>query len=203
MRIDCAHQRSILSGLLGEIGVNNLLGPSIRSYAPQSSPLYKECYKMTAYEQGRVAGYSQGYGVATASHWDDYIKSLPNKPEDGWVKESQEFQRGFQDGVISWKSEHPYTVLGFGSHPDSGNDDCWMSQDFTTYDLARQFYLKEPDDNEIEFLMLDGPEVNEIREVQRKKSKKVCSGNDEWVREGAMQAGMAFGVEGYNDYMGY
>jgi hypothetical protein len=155
-----------------------------------------------AYEQGKAGGYAQGCGVASAAAWEAYMRTVDSAPAQGWCAELADFTRGFADGVAAWKAEHPYSVLGFGSHPDdAGNDDCYTGQDFATLTEARVAYLAAHE-LEVAFVMLDGPDVNEIRQIpNRRVSRRVDDG--EWRREIAMQAGMAFGCAGYNDAMGY
>lgn len=50
------------------------------------------------------------------------------------------------------------------------------------------------------YVWLDGPETSLIRQL-RPESK--LADDSEWRREIAMEAGMAFGCDGYNDAMGY
>jgi hypothetical protein len=152
-----------------------------------------------AHEQGKTAGYKQGCGTASAAQWAAYMASVRDESAHVWIAEMAAFRLGFEDGVATWKAEHPYSVLGFGSHPDNGNDDCYTSDEFATLEEARTAYLAVPE-SEVAFVMLDGPDVNEVRPNLRYRARRV---DGEWGREHAMQAGMAFGVDGYNDAMGY
>lgn len=96
-----------------------------------------------------------------------------------------------------------WAVTQWGSHPDEGNDDCWTGEDFNTEAEARACVERYLVNRSVQFVMLEGP--RDEREVTRNKSAKVVrdDGDDEWRRENAMQAGMAFGCDGYNDAMGY
>lgn len=50
------------------------------------------------------------------------------------------------------------------------------------------------------YIELDGPGVNRVR---KNPGYRPESDTDDWQREQAMQAGMAFGCQGYNDMMSY
>jgi hypothetical protein len=154
-----------------------------------------------AYEQGKASGYQQGYGTANAAHWAAYQAIVNAPPQQGWIAELESFNQGFAAGVLAWKAEHPYAVLEFGSHPDLDNDDCYNGQDFATLDEARVAYLATPD-ADVAYLMLDGPEVNEIRANPHHRAPRRGS-HDAWQREIATQAGMEGGSAAYNDAMGY
>lgn len=100
----------------------------------------------------------------------------------------------------------PYSVSVFGSHPDEDNDDCWTGEDYATKDEAlAAFNSEEPwiIDRDNAFIMIDGPDINETRPNPHfvAKAKRPDSGS--WQREIAMQSGMAFGCDGYNDAMGW
>lgn len=99
-----------------------------------------------------------------------------------------------------------YTVDLWGSHPDEDNDDCWMGEEFATLEEAKAAF----DDptawagwaewSTCQWIILDGPDIHlEKRNLKFKRSVD----DGEWKREQAMQAGMAFGCDGYNDEMGY
>ncbi len=111
-----------------------------------------------------------------------------------------DFERGFAEGGAAWKAAHPYSVLEFGSHPDEGNDDCWTGRDFATLAEARANFISAPQDSATAFVMLDGPDVNEIRAIPGYRAARE---DNEGRLEHAMQAGMALGCDGYNDAMGY
>jgi hypothetical protein len=51
------------------------------------------------------------------------------------------------------------------------------------------------------WVVLDGPDVH--KEYTVKAYSPEPDNGDDWRREAAMQAGMAFGCDGYNDAMGY
>lgn len=100
-----------------------------------------------------------------------------------------------------------YSVCLFLTHPDNDADDCMTGEDFDTLEEARacianlEGTFSAASLAGCPFVELNGPEVYE---VTRRPGVKVSRDNDgEWQREQAMQAGMAFGCDGYNDAMGY
>lgn len=117
-----------------------------------------------------------------------------------------------------------YSVSYWGSHPDHDNDDCWTGADFETFEEALAAFQANPStviprslnhlslDLEAAFVQIDGDDP--ILEERLSKlglglvranplySKRHAKGDD-WDRERAMQAGMAFGCQGYNEAMGY
>lgn len=116
-------------------------------------------------------------------------------------------------------TDRPYTVDLWGSHPDAGNDDCWTGQSFATREEAIAYYrdvVMFPATNQLvkvcrnnwEFVCVDGPDLHEVtanpdQTTQRRHRRENASSVEEWRREQAHQAGMAFGCDGYNDAMGY
>lgn len=152
-----------------------------------------------AYDAGKAAGHKQGCGTVSDRVWQEYRSSVRDDTPIDFAVELAAFERGFADGVAAWKAEHPYSVLGFGSHPDDDNDDCFTGEDFATLDEARRAYLAVPVSG-VAFVMLDGPDVNEIRQARKVRRRGT---DDSWEREHAMQCGMALGVDGYNDAMGW
>lgn len=118
----------------------------------------------------------------------------------------------------------PYRIDIWGSHPDAGNDDCWTGDEFATLAEARAaladidgtVLASEPGANldlrvyfaGWAFAELDGPDVHEIKanpdhRAVRARRRDAERSAGEWKHEQAMQAGMAFGCEGYNDEMGW
>ena len=117
----------------------------------------------------------------------------------------------------------PYSVNLWGSHPGAGNDDCWTGEDFSTlaealacyralagsignFELADQ--LAKCTGNDWEYVEIDGPDINDVspnpdQTTQRRKRRELRQLDRDWQREHAMQAGMAFGCDGYNDAMGF
>jgi len=93
-----------------------------------------------------------------------------------------------------------YSVNHWGSHPDDENDDCFTGWDFDTLDSAEQCFRKDPDSS-VMYIELDGPDVNQVRKNPNYRPSR--DDDSEWQRERAMQAGMAFGCQGYNEEMGY
>lgn len=97
--------------------------------------------------------------------------------------------------------EGPYTVLFWGSHPDAGNDDCHYGRNYITIQEAMAAFMVECLDRDVAYVQLDGPGYN----GERKNPHYVNTPDDysDWDSERAMQAGMAFGCDGYNDSRGY
>lgn len=111
-----------------------------------------------------------------------------------------------------------YAVNLWGSHPDEGNDDCDTGTEYDTLEEAmaafndvenvllkdfrrRQFYQNWS------YVEIDGPGINQVRRNPRRDEQRARREREEddreWQRERAMQAGMAFGCDGYNDEMGW
>jgi hypothetical protein len=114
----------------------------------------------------------------------------------------------------------PYSVTLWGSNPDeTDNDDCWTGDDYATREEAIAVYREAvmfPDDSQLahvcgrggwEYVLVDGPDVHELTQnpdqpsCRRRRAMAVDEGAERFER--AMQAGMSFGCEGYNDEMGY
>jgi len=98
-----------------------------------------------------------------------------------------------------------YLVNLWGSKPGT-NDDWWNSKDFETKEEALacfekpEDYFKKLEPSDV-FIEIDGPDIHQERRIAPDyKEKDDCS---DWQREMAMQNGMAFGVQGYNDTYGY
>ena len=164
-----------------------------------------------AYEQGKATGYEQGHDTVTATAWDDYRKTVGDRPEHGWLAELAEFQRGVVDGAAARKAVRPYSVNFWGSDPDAGNDDCDTGIDFATRDEALAAFQDpwphvnaayfRPEDTA--WFEVDGPDLYDKRPNPAYRPRRRDDGDDEWRREQAMQAGMGLGVDAYNDAMGY
>jgi hypothetical protein len=100
-----------------------------------------------------------------------------------------------------------YSVNLWGSHPKNGNDDCITGADFPTLEKAEHcaanlratFTARSV--KGAEWIEIDGPDHNSCK----RNPDYVPSRDDDSAErsERAMQAGMAFGVQGYNDAMGY
>lgn len=114
--------------------------------------------------------------------------------------------------------EHLYSVTYWGSHPYADNDDCETGFDFATLAEAEaQYQDNDPryqrSGRAIDwtFVMLDGPGVNQVRshpmydeaEDRCRRAREIQAEREAERREAAIQAGMAFGCEGYNDEMGW
>lgn len=112
-----------------------------------------------------------------------------------------------------------YSVTLWGSNPDeTDNDDCWTGGDYATRDEAVAAYrsvMMFPDQPfglaahaDFEFVMLDGPDVHDVtanpdQPSQKHRRRDLAQSDREWRHERAMQAGMAFGCDGWNNEMGY
>lgn len=103
-------------------------------------------------------------------------------------------------------------VLFFGSHPDLENDDCFTGIDFYTKEEAIAFF-KVAENNKlcctsVEYIEIDLDDVDlKAAGIERYKRnpyfKPSKEDYSEERREAAIQAGMAFGCQGYNDTMSY
>lgn len=96
----------------------------------------------------------------------------------------------------------------WGSDPNEGNDDCHTGQDFETREEAEVCFQKPWEAFDESYygscthtVELDGPDVHLERQNPSFKPSKDSDKN--WRREQALEAGMAFGVEAYNEYMGW
>jgi hypothetical protein len=97
-----------------------------------------------------------------------------------------------------------YSVLHWCSHPDLGNDDLSTVRDFDDLDEALAFYNSDAE-SEVEYIELDGSPDALGRNPVRKNRTYIDTPDDdsEWRREMAVQNGMAFGCQGYNDTYGW
>lgn len=99
-----------------------------------------------------------------------------------------------------------YFVGFFSTHPDLNNDDCNEGEDFDTKEEALAHFNTDGD-YYCAFIQIDGPDINQIRKNPTHSSKRVAreeeAARNEERSERAMQAGMAFGCQGYNEGMGY
>ena len=159
-----------------------------------------------AYEQGKVEGYETQMPQATASAWGKYLLATADLvgPRD-YITEMSDFGRGVADGYAAWKKAHPFSVCEWCSHPDDGNDDCNTGMDYATVEEAREAFLAAFP-RSAAFIELDGPGVREVRRnpVARRRTAERDHAHDRaWRHEIAMEAGMAFGCDGYNDAMGF
>ena len=102
-----------------------------------------------------------------------------------------------------------YTILLWGSHPNNLNDDCWCgSEDLTTWEqveeiLANPFkYFNKDDVRSTQWFEIDGLPEGTDRYRRNRFYRSPCL-SDDWRNEYAVQCGMAFGCDGYNDAMSY
>lgn len=111
-----------------------------------------------------------------------------------------------------------FSVSLWGSDPDAGNDDCWTQRNFDSYEDAMACFIYPGEFFDLGRDLTDAAYIELVRceaigngstEVTRLTKRQnpdfVPSSDDghEWRSEFAMQAGMAFGVAGYNDAMRY
>jgi hypothetical protein len=99
----------------------------------------------------------------------------------------------------------PYAVNLWGSVPGT-NDDCWTGDDYEARAEAQDAYenltgFRAADVRAAAYIELTGPEETICR--QNPAFVPPRGRDDAWLSEMAMQAGMAYGCEGYNDVMGY
>lgn len=118
-------------------------------------------------------------------------------------------------GERPWNEDatKPYTISLWSDKPVE-TDTCFVAEDFATekearmglVDLSATFHGMRKSDLDVPYIMLDGPGLQEIitrpetvkrYERERERHERECR------NENAMQAGMVFGVQGYNDAMGY
>jgi len=106
----------------------------------------------------------------------------------------------------------PYSVCIWQTNPELENDDCSTGRDYATREEAEAVYQAADPAVAMgcrpgyftseEWVEIDGPGINMARQFRTVKRKRQDS-DDEWRREMAMEAGMAFGCQGYNEVMGY
>lgn len=106
----------------------------------------------------------------------------------------------------------PFSVTLWGSHPDAGNDDAWTGDDFDNYFDAfyaathwRQHFARQHVQS-VAFVELTGSdELGDVYQLIANPDFVADRADDDsdWRSERAMQAGMAFGVDGWNDEMGF
>lgn len=95
---------------------------------------------------------------------------------------------------------NPIAVSFWGSHPDEDNDDCWTAEDFSSLKPALEAFNAECFETGVRFIMIDGPGIHLVRESAHYRAS--VRDDSDWQNEAAMQAGMAFGCDGYNDERG-
>jgi hypothetical protein len=105
-----------------------------------------------------------------------------------------------------------WTVSLWLTHPDENCDDCMTGDHFATEAEARAC-AADPNScfdqvlfSDCAFVALDGPGVHAVTErpgVAERARRQAAREAQIDRSEVAMQAGMAFGVDGYNDAMGW
>ena len=106
-----------------------------------------------------------------------------------------------------------YSVNLWGSLPEEENDDCWTGADYATLAEAQTAVtalaveFPHQDLSYIAFIEIDGPDHYSVipnpKFDKKHRDRERAQDDAEWKRERAMQAGMAFGCDGYNDEMGF
>ena len=102
-----------------------------------------------------------------------------------------------------------YAVDLWGSPPEENNDDCWTGADCPTlFEALCLFHSPwgkltgfDMSKTSTAVIVLDGPGVHLVR--RNPDFESTVDSLDDWRRELAMQNGMAFGCDGYNDTMGW
>lgn len=122
----------------------------------------------------------------------------------------------------------PYTVLLWSVDPDVDGNDPDMGEDFATREEALACYRalvmfpttghaeRSPASAEMasnyrgvwSHVMIDGPDAHEVtaqpdRRALKRYRRELAIDDESARYEHAMQTGMAFGCDGYNDAMGY
>lgn len=95
-----------------------------------------------------------------------------------------------------------YSVLHWGSHPDKDNDDCYVGSDYETKEEALAEFRLDAS-FEIAYIEIDGPDIHDLRSNPKYSRKEIRLDDAAARSEYAMQAGMAFGCDGYNEAMGW
>lgn len=112
-----------------------------------------------------------------------------------------------------------YSVNLWGSHPDDDNDDCWVGSDFATLAEAQAVFdswrahFETPHFSVHDAAYVElargtrGDGMLQVESIEIKPNPDFVPSTDDiddvWRSELSMQTGMAFGVQGYNDAMGY
>jgi len=107
-----------------------------------------------------------------------------------------------------------YSVDYCGSDSPELNDDCWWGTDHPTWESAMLQFLRPVPDRSYTrahnvahvFLTCNGGVVADRANpsFDEERGRRESEADDRrWHNEIAMQAGMAFGCDGYNDAMGY
>ena len=102
----------------------------------------------------------------------------------------------------------PYSVNLWQSDPDEGNDDCITGDDFSTKEEAVavfenpwSHFNRKYFESSTAFFEIYGPDAHSTRKNESYEGSQADS--DAWLNEIAMQNGMAFGCDGYNDTYGW
>lgn len=168
-----------------------------------------------------IAAHLKGLTLLEAVHspgtFDDILMSVASSAW-GWVDPLQFNGRAivwhqFSPGkkaeaggvVFDFKPLPSYSVNLWGSTPHT-SDDCHTGKDFQSlaeaieaFEYPELHFLKLAFYDEVH-IEIDGPGINNVRVIGTKRPDRA---DDDWTREQALQNGMAFGVAGYNDTLGY
>jgi len=124
-------------------------------------------------------------------------------------------------GEFMNKARGDYSVSLWGSNPDeTDNDDCWTENDFATREEAVDAFhtIVRPGGASAlsascgpggwEYVMLDGPDIHRVLPnpdvaACRRARRDRAQADHAWQRECAMEAGMLYGVDAYNEIMRY
>ena len=96
-----------------------------------------------------------------------------------------------------------YSITHWGSHPDLDNDDCWKGEDFDSLEAAKASKLYQEGDYSTAYIVLDGPSIHQVKANPRYSARRVAREEAAERAELAIQQGMAFGCQGYNEAMGW
>ena len=114
--------------------------------------------------------------------------------------------------ILFWGSDPALSKPEPGFEDEDYDEDCWKGRDYATEAAARAAFVEAVTVGgsfEVAYVELVGPGgISEVGRNPKFDAARVERerGRDEdavWRREIAMEAGMAFGVDGYNDAMGY
>jgi hypothetical protein len=122
--------------------------------------------------------------------------------DDCWTGESYPtlaearaaFESDLFDLVASWSTEHHVKSMAELADRAASQDEINMVR----------MYLAGQDANTVRataYIMIDGPDVNEVRANPHFKKSSARDDRDAWRHEQAMEAGMLHGCDAYNDVM--
>jgi len=99
-----------------------------------------------------------------------------------------------------------FSVNYWDTHPDLGEDTHCTGEDFPTLEEARAAF-DNPNWKHGHYVELTGEGIYEVKmrpgHDPKRAAREAAAEDLVWRREMAMEAGMTFGVEAYNEYMGW